>query len=802
MAEKVGSIYYDVTLETGKVIDGTRVIERETEKAAKAFNAITAAIKLMAAAAALVKAINLADEMRLLASRVEVAAGSMERGAEAMKALEAISRRTQTSIEANAAVFSRLNQSILQMGGAQSDTLQVTELLGKAIKVSGASAVEAKAAMLQFGQALGSGKLAGDELRSLLENAPYLMRQLADSIGVPIGSLKQLGEDGKLTSDVVVNALTQAAARINADFEKFPQTFANAFQLMEDAAARANETLDTLVGTSAVATGAMQGLAQVLDSLAQQFGNAATEQDKLGRNQIIREWADKTVVAFSYVADVVDTTWQAISVFGRNVVFTFETLGDTAAAYAAVSARLIQGDIEGAKEIGRAYRAASEERRKALDAKDANTLSGRLLAGQRMRQAMEALAMTPGADRLDLAARGAGKGSRLKPTGGADTGTEKPKFDAIGYLLSLEEKSAEAYARIDAAEREAMHKAEELQKSGKITRAQLEQAKTLIFAAASSDRQKLAEREEEEGIRVMERGYKEREAIARKAEEEAKRAAEERSKGQDFARGIIVGADQLSQLQAELEEKSAMLARFAEQDQANAELYAQARVALEQQTQQRMREVIEQQQEKKRGDDQKVLQNYGSLFGSMADIVKAFGGEQSKAYRAIFAVSKAFAVAEAIMNIQAALAKAANQPFPANLAAMGTVASATAGIIATIKGVQFGGGRQYGGPVSAGTLYRVNEGVPEMFTAANGAQYMLPKQGGNVSPTGGGGASPEWKVIVNNAPAGTTASVDQTARIVEISVGRATAEIASQIGSNSGPVWSAMTSATNVRGRF
>ena len=104
----------------------------------------------------------------------------------------------QTEVGANAGVFNRLNGSLLQMGGTQQDTLRITELLGKAIKVSGASGVEASSAMVQFGQALGSGKLAGDELRSLLENAPYLMRQLADGLGVPIGALKQLGEDGKL----------------------------------------------------------------------------------------------------------------------------------------------------------------------------------------------------------------------------------------------------------------------------------------------------------------------------------------------------------------------------------------------------------------------------------------------------------------------------------------------------------------------------------------------------------------------------------------------------------------------------
>ena len=162
-----------------------------------------------------------------------------------MNRLVDISKRTNTAVADNVVVFTRLNQSLMQMGGNQEDTLRITELLGKAIKVSGASAEEAKSAMLQFGQALGSGKLQGDEFHSLMENAPYLMKQLAAGIGVPIGALKNLSTQGKLTADVVVNALSKSAGQIESDFSKFPQTVGGAFTVAEDAAKRANEAAST-----------------------------------------------------------------------------------------------------------------------------------------------------------------------------------------------------------------------------------------------------------------------------------------------------------------------------------------------------------------------------------------------------------------------------------------------------------------------------------------------------------------------------------------------------------------------------
>jgi hypothetical protein len=132
---------------------------------------------------------------------------------------------------------------------------------------------------------------------------------------------------------------------------------------------------------------------------------------------------------------------------------------------------------------------------------------------------------------------------------------------------------------------------------------------------------------------------------------------------------------------------------------------------------------------------------------------------------------------------------------------MASVAASTAGIISTIKGTNFGGGRQYGGPATAGTMYRVNEtGRPEMFTAANGSQYMLPTANGNVTPASevGQGGQQAWNIIINNAPPGTTASVDQQSRTVEIAV----ATVAEQLATNTGPVWSAARSGTNIQPRM
>lgn len=731
MAEKVGEIYYDVTLDTGKMIDGQRRVDRITKDTSKSFNALALAVKALAAAYVALKLVKMADDFRLLGSRVEIAAGSMTLGTQAMSALVAMSRRTSTSLEANAEVFSRLNQSILQMGGTQRDTLQLTELLAKAIRVSGASATEAKSAMLQFGQALGSGKLAGDELRSLMENAPYLMRQLADGLGVPLGALKKLGEDGKLTADVVTKALSGAAAKIDEDFKKVPLTLEAAMTVARDQAALAVLSFDNLTGSSSVLSGVFKGLGDVAEAMGQQFAGATSAVNGLGKDKTVTTWADKTFEAMSYVADAVDMVWQTVSVLGRNVGFVFQTLGSQIGGIAAMASAAAQGEFARAKAIWNEMARDDKQRRAELDAADEKSLSG-MLAGQKMRQQRAALGNTPAPDRLDRLAQGGGPAGTLRSTSGD---SDKPK------------KKKESDALAD-------------------------------DARAWEERfNRVLESEQEATERIIE-------------------------KGRGLAQDLIFASDPIAQLQVQLQEKTALLMEAAAEDQENAELYAQAKLALERDTQAKISEIVANEQAEKARQNSAALQNYSALFGSMADLTKTFAGEQSSAYKAMFAVSKAFAIAESIVSIQSGIAKAANAPWPMNIAAMASVAASTAGIISTIKGTNYGGGRQYGGPVSSGSLYRVNEGGrPEMFTAANGSQYMMPNASGSVTPSGAiGGGAPNVTVIFNTSSPmqEQSRSWDESTRTMELTI----AELSNQVNSNSGKFFTALRNSTNVKGRM
>lgn len=779
MSTSVGGIHYDLTIDTQGMIDASRRASREMQTLGGGFDGLTTklnqvavAVKVLAVAMALVKSAQMADEMRLLSAGVEVAAGSVQAGADAMRALEEISRRTQTSMEGNVEVFARLNQSMIQMGGTQADTLQLTELLGKAIKVSGASAVEAKAAMLQFGQALGSGKLAGDELRSLMESAPYLMRQLADGIGVPVGALKKLGEEGKLTSDVVVNALGKAADQIDQDFQKFPQTIDAAMTVAGDAAKRAAEKFDDMTGTSAVLAGATKGLGTVLDKLAEQFGAGTTEADKLGRSTLVKKWAEDTAVVLTYVVDA-----------GDMVVRMFKQTGTAFGGLAAAAGAAASGELKQAKNI------------LGMMVDDLNAIGSAKFSGAKMReqfrfakdfvgpQAPSSMGYTP---------------SKLKPPKQDDdkkpNGSGKKPFDQVGYLADLQSKAVSAWDKIGIDEQEALRKAGERLKAKEISEATHAQAVQFIREAAAQKRRELSQGELDDLIQSITTEERLRdEAAARQRQK-----AEQQSRAEMEARQLIADAqgDPVERIRLEEEAKLAELQAWRDQELISLQMFEDAKLAIKQQAAAKEQAIQE-------ANNIMSVQLMGKMTDDVLGILQKSGKERTALGKALFLATKALAVAEILINTEVAAAKAGAQlgifgvPMATLIRAQGY---ASAGMVAGMAVADVAGGRAYGGPVSADRLYRVNErGAPEMYTAANGTQYMLPTANGSVTPANEVGAGAvQWNIVINNTAMGTqaSASVDQQSRTVQIAV----QEVASQISSNSGPVWSALRGSTNVRG--
>lgn len=161
-------------------------------------------------------------------------------------------------------LYSRLLRVAPMVAATELEVASATDIVAKSLKAGGASAQEQAAALIQLGQAIGSGFLQGDELRSIRENAPLLAQAIADEFGVSIGELKKLGAEGEIVSERVFKAVLAAKEKIEAAFNATTSTIHDAFTRVE------NEFIE-YIGTAGQATGATQGLIEALAYVAENF---------------------------------------------------------------------------------------------------------------------------------------------------------------------------------------------------------------------------------------------------------------------------------------------------------------------------------------------------------------------------------------------------------------------------------------------------------------------------------------------------------------------------------------------------
>lgn len=131
------------------------------------------------------------------------------------------------------------------------EAIVFAENLNKLYKVAGASQEEMKSSQLQLTQALGSGVLRGEEFNAVFEAAPNIMQTVADYMGVPIGSLRQMAQDGQITGDVVKNAILGATSDIDTAFGNMPATWGEVWTIIGNTAFEAFQPVIQMIAEGA-----------------------------------------------------------------------------------------------------------------------------------------------------------------------------------------------------------------------------------------------------------------------------------------------------------------------------------------------------------------------------------------------------------------------------------------------------------------------------------------------------------------------------------------------------------------------
>lgn len=741
MSEKAGEIYYDIEADVsgllkaqGKANKSLDSIGNSATTAAKKMDELQTNINRVAGAIAASLVVDwgkaflvAADNMSQLNARIERLTGSAAAASQTMQSLMRISSATGGSLQDTAKLWETLSTALRDTGATNGQIIQLTETLQKIGRIGGSSSEEMANALRQFGQSISSGTVRAEEFNSILEQMPELARQIAAGLGVSIGQLRQLMLDGKLTAEDALNAIQKQTGSVNAEFEKLPRTLSQANTALTN-------SFLSMIDSVNQATGASSGMVAVIDSLTAAL-------DRL---------VGKAISADAQISDLNSTA----EMFTRRAR-TWSWLG-----------------LDGWEAQNKALAGLSNK---------AAMLVGDLAA---VKNASQVAANT--------------KPIEIKTTGAATGGKAKGGKSAA-------QKEAEQYAK---AQESVNEKLDELRQKaelsatsvGELSRAQaVLNAQQSLGKSASQDQIVLAGQ------------------LAAKAWDNAN-ALREQAKAE---KARTEAATNFSAIQGKTSKTAGLDSQY-QKDIADIQLYAQlypqkigeaeaARAAIEQQyrtqrnaamwdewSQQNLATQAASAAFEAFGNNasnaltgiitgsmsaSEALQSIGStVLNSVINTFVQMGVEWVKsAVMGAAAQTSAIATTTAAQTAGLATTTAASTAAATTTMAVWTPAAAVAsigsfggaaaiGIAALIAAMAMAGGiagkRKNGGPVSAGSMYQVGEGgMPEIYRASNGSQYMIPGDNGKVISnkqmnSGSGGSSVPVTISIQNY---TGATVDAQA---------------------------------------
>ena len=767
MSEKAGEIYYDIEADVsgllkaqGKANKSLDSIGNSATNAAKKMDELQTNINRVAGAIAASLVVDwgkaflvAADNMSQLNARIERLTGSAATASQTMQSLMRISSATGGSLQDTAKLWETLSTALRDTGATNGQIIQLTETLQKIGRIGGSSSEEMANALRQFGQSISSGTVRAEEFNSILEQMPELARQIAAGMGVSIGELRQLMLDGKLTAEDALNAIQKQTGSVNAEFEKLPRTLSQANTALTN-------SFLTMVDNINQATGASNGMVLVIDSLAVAIGRltgqAATASQQIADLRSEAEMYAKRARTWSWLgfgdwqkeneeksAQLTAEAWEKASRAGWDAV------QKTAAATKPIEIKAIatsggsktKGGKSAAQKEAEQYAKAQESVNQKLDElRQKAGLSagsvGELSRAQSVLNAQQSLGNTATQEQLLLAGQLAGK--------------------AWDNANALREQAKAERERTEAANKFSTIQGKTSKTAGLDSQYQKDIADIQLYAQLYP--QKIGEAEAARA--AIEQQYRDQRNAAM-WEEWAQQNAATQAAAAAFTAFGNNASNTLTGLitkSMDAEEAAKSLGRT-------------------------------------------VLNSLVNTFVQMGvEWVKSAIMGQTATTSAVAASTAAQAAGIATTTATSTAAAAATTAAWTPAAIMSSVAS-FGGAVAIGLGAMAGilalsGKRKNGGPVSAGGMYQVGEGgMPEIYQASTGKQYMIPGDNGRVisnkEMTSGGGG------VVINIQNYTSSSVD--AQAGTDANGGLTVDVIVADLNNGGPISSGITSNFNVK---
>ncbi|EPL8673628.1 tape measure protein [Acinetobacter baumannii] len=223
-----------------------------------------------------------------------------------------IAQKTYSAWDSVLQVYQRFSDNAKTLNLTMDDTARLTETVSKAVAISGASAEAADAALVQFGQALASGTLRGEELNSVMEQTPALAKAIAKGMGITVGELRSVAAEGKITSQEIVKALKNVQDEVDALFAKTDITIGQSLTLL-------NNEITKFVGEAGKGSGAAQALSGSIQLLANNLNLIADSAFAIGIGLMIKAVLTKTVAVQASIAASTKQVFATIAERNANI---------------------------------------------------------------------------------------------------------------------------------------------------------------------------------------------------------------------------------------------------------------------------------------------------------------------------------------------------------------------------------------------------------------------------------------------------------------------------------------------------
>ena len=273
MATKLGTLTLDLVARIGSFTQGmnqaSTTAEREMRRVENSVVTVDSLIKKLAvtagAAFSVSQVSNYADIYTGVVNKLKLVTDSQGQLSTAMADTHKIAQATASDWESVVTVYTKFQKISEGLGLTQIEVARITETVTKAIGMSGATADEGQRALTQFGQALNTGALKGQDLNSILSQTPGLTDAIAEGMGIASKDLKQLGADGKLTNEVIIQSLTKVASSVDAKYSETATLISASFSLVKNEAIK-------MVGEFDASTGASKKFVESMTLLSQNLG--------------------------------------------------------------------------------------------------------------------------------------------------------------------------------------------------------------------------------------------------------------------------------------------------------------------------------------------------------------------------------------------------------------------------------------------------------------------------------------------------------------------------------------------------